>query len=145
MTAQEIIELLGLEPLPEEGGFFRQSYQSPERIPQQSLPARYQQDMALGAAIYFLLTPDDYSAMHQLNTDEIFHFYLGDPVELLLLHPDGSGEVFVLGNDLQASMRPQKLVKRGVWQGARLAAGGSMALRCWEPRWPPVSSGLALN
>ena len=124
MTAQEIIALLNLQPLPKEGGFFRQSYQSAEKIPQNALPARYRQDMVFGTAIYFLLTPDSYSAMHRLNTDEIFHFYLGDPVEMLLLHPNGDGEVFILGSELQAGMRPQKLVSQGVWQGAKLATGG---------------------
>ena len=62
--------------------------------------------------------------MHRLNTDEIYHFYLGDPVEMLLLHPDGSGEIFLLGNDLGSGMRPQKVVRRGVWQGSRLVPGG---------------------
>ncbi len=121
MTVQEIIALLNLEPLPEEGGFFRQSYKSAEKISHNALPARYRQDMAFGTAIYFLLTPNSYSAMHRLNTDEIFHFYLGDPVEMLLLYPNGSGEVFTLGNNLQAGMRPQKLVPQYVWQGTKLA------------------------
>ncbi|HEY85323.1 MAG TPA: cupin domain-containing protein [Chloroflexi bacterium] len=124
MTAQEIIELLNLQPLPKEGGFFRQSYEASEKIPLQALPPRYQQDIAFSTAIYFLLTLDNYSAMHRLITDEIFHFYLGDPVEMLLLYPEGSGEVFILGSDLQAGMRPQKLVPQGVWQGAKLAAKG---------------------
>lgn len=124
MTAQEVIDLLQLEPLPLEGGFFRQTYYSPEKIPAADLPARYKYELAFGTAIYAVLTPNDFSAMHRLDTDEIFHFYYGDPLEMLLLHPDGSGEVFLLGNDLPAGQRPQKVVNRGVWQGTRLAAGG---------------------
>lgn len=124
MTAQDVINLLQLEPLPLEGGFFRQTYQSSERVPPEALPARYQQPLALGTAIYAVLTPNDFSAMHRLDTDEIFHFYYGDPLEMLLLHPDGSAEVFLLGNDLPAGQQPQKVVNRQVWQGTRLAPGG---------------------
>jgi len=125
MDAQQIINMLKLEPLPDEGGFFSRTYKSPELISQQALPDRYPQAMAFGSAIYFLLTADDFSAMHRLQTDEIYHFYLGDPVEMLLLHPDGTGEIFTLGIDLAAGMRPQKVVQRDIWQGSRLAAGGS--------------------
>ena len=93
-----------------------------------SLPDPYPGDRAAGTAIYYLLTPDTFSALHRLPGDEIFHFYLGDPVEMLQLKPDGSGEVVVLGHDIAAGMRPQHVVPGGVWQGSRLRAGGSYAL-----------------
>lgn len=124
LTAQEVIDLLQLEPLPHEGGFFHQTYRSSETIPAAALPARYGQERVLGTAIYALLTPTDFSAMHRLDTAEIYHFYYGDPLEMLLLHPDGSGELFFLGSDLPAGQRPQKVVERDVWQGSRLALGG---------------------
>jgi hypothetical protein len=124
LTAQEVIDLLQLEPLPLEGGFFGLTYRSPETIPPDALPRRYRQEMVFGSAIYAVLTPSDFSAMHRLDTDEIFHFYYGDPLEMLLLHPDGSGEIFLLGHNLPAGQRPQKVVPRNVWQGTRLAAGG---------------------
>lgn len=124
VNVQEVIDLLKLTPLPQEGGYFRQTYKSAEIIPQVILPERYQEDRVFGTAVYFLLTPADFSAMHRLDTDEVYHFYLGDPVELLLLHPDGSGEVCTLGNDLLKGMRPQKVVPGGAWQGSCLAAGG---------------------
>ncbi len=123
LTAQEIIDLLQLEPLDREGGYFRQTYLAPETIPSQALPSRYRKAMALGTAIYALFTPDVFSAMHRLDTDEVYHFYLGDPLEMLLLYPDGAGEVTLLGNDLRAGMRPQKVVSRGVWQGSRSLPG----------------------
>ncbi|GAB4428536.1 MAG: cupin domain-containing protein [Anaerolineae bacterium] len=124
LTAQEVIDLLQLEPLPHEGGFFHLTYRSSETIPPAALPARYEQERVLGTAIYALLTPADFSAMHRLDTDEIYHFYYGDPLEMLLLYPNGSGELFLLGNDLAAGQRPQKLAARQVWQGTRLAPGG---------------------
>ncbi len=124
MKATDIIELLQLEPLPEEGGYFRQNYYAPESLSAETLPTRYTQDRPLGTAIYALFTADDFSAMHRLDTDEIYHFYIGDPLELLLLNPNGTGEIFLLGNDLNAGMRPQKVVSRGVWQGSRPVPAG---------------------
>lgn len=124
LTAQEVIGLLQLEPLSLEGGFFALTYRSPEQIVPEALPERYHQALVFGTAIYALLTSTDFSAMHRLDTDEIYHFYYGDPLEMLLLHPDGSGEVFILGNDLPAGQRPQKVVGRNVWQGSRPVSGG---------------------
>ena len=127
MTADEIRALLRLAPHPE-GGFFRETWRAAEALPAGALPARYGGPRALGTAIYYLLTPATFSEMHRLASDEIFHFYLGDPVEMLLLAPDGSGEAILLGPDLAAGMRPQVAVPRGVWQGARLREGGRFAL-----------------
>lgn len=121
MNAQEIIQLLQLEPLPEEGGYFRRTYESAERVAVGALPPRYQQDMLMGTAIYALFTPTDFSAMHRLNTDEVYHFYAGDPLEMLLLYPDGSGQTILLGNDLSAGMQPQFVAPRDAWQGSIVA------------------------
>lgn len=66
--------------------------------------------------------------MHRLRSDEIFHFYLGDPVEMLQLWPDGSGMVLIMGSDILKGMQPQVVVPRGVWQGAKLIKDGKFAL-----------------
>ena len=79
---------------------------------------------AASTAIYYLLTPETVSAMHRLSSDEVFHFYAGDPVEQLHLFPDGTSELAVIGPGVARGERPQVLVSRGVWQGARLARGG---------------------
>jgi predicted cupin superfamily sugar epimerase len=130
LNADLIIELLGLVPLPEEGGLFRQTYRAAEVIPAAALPPRYGAPRRLSTAIYYLLTddPDSFSALHRLKTDEIYHFYLGDPVEMLLLHPDGRNERVVLGQDLAAGQRVQIVVPVGSWQGSRLIRGGRYAL-----------------
>ena len=80
----------------------------------------------LGSAIIALLLddPDVFSDMHRLPTDELWHFYLGDPIELLLLSPDGSDELVVLGHDVLAGQRVQTVVSAGTWMGARLRPGG---------------------
>jgi hypothetical protein len=113
LTTARLIELLRLAPLPIEGGHFRQTWRSPA-----------------GSAIYYLLSddPDSFSALHRLPTDEIYHFYLGDPVEMLMLHEDGRVERVTLGPDLLAGARVQHVVPHGVWQGSRLRAGGRFAL-----------------
>src|SRR5512136_532204 len=130
VTAEEIIRHFDLRPLAGEGGMFRQSYLAAERIPHNALPPRYTHDKPLGTAIYYLLTdaPDSFSEMHTLPTDEIYHFYAGDPVEMLLLHSDGRGERVRLGADFMNGQHVQFVVPRGVWQGSRLEPGGQWAL-----------------
>ena len=118
MTPERLIALLRLEPHPNEGGYFRETYRSTaEFVPGAPFPG----PRSVGTAIYYLLTADSYSAMHRLPGDEIFHFYLGDPVEMLMLHPGGGSEIAVLGPDL-ATMTLQHVVPGGVWQGSRLVA-----------------------
>ncbi len=122
MIADEIKRLLQLVPHPIEGGHYRRTFTSEFEMttPQGRRPA--------GTAIYYLLEPGTFSEMHMLSSDEIFHFYLGDPVEMLQLHPDGSSAVFTLGPDLQAGQRVQLVVPAGVWQGTRLIGDGKVAL-----------------
>ncbi len=128
MTSQEIIDILGLKPLPEEGGYYVETYRSDELLAQGLLPSRYSGSRNIHTAIYYLLTPDTVSAMHKVLSDEVFHFYLGDPVEMLQLFPDGSHKVFTIGSDLLSGQKPQVLAPRGVWQGCRLISGGDFAL-----------------
>ena len=122
MTADQIKSLLQLEPHPVEGGWFRRTYTSAGNV---ELPRGAR---AQGTAIYYLLEAGTFSEMHVLASEEIFHFYLGDPVEMLQLLPDGSSAIFTLGPDLAAGQHVQLVVPAGVWQGTRLLAGGKVAL-----------------
>jgi predicted cupin superfamily sugar epimerase len=101
MTADEIKALLKLEPHPIEGGFYRRTYASAHAVgmPRGNRP--------MSTAIYYLLEPGTFSEMHILASDEIFHFYLGDSVEMLQLLPDGRSAVFTLGPDLNAGHHVQ--------------------------------------
>jgi predicted cupin superfamily sugar epimerase len=127
-AAAAIIARLGLSPHPKEGGWFRETYRSREVLAPIGLAPRYGAARSVATAIYYLLTPDTVSALHRLASDEGFHFYAGDAVEQLRLHPDGRGEVVILGSDFRAGMAPQSVVPQGVWQGARLVPGGRYAL-----------------
>ena len=121
LTAEDVIRMLGLVPLPGEGGYFRETYRSTFPLPGE--PTR-----SLSTAIYYLLTRDTFSALHRLPGDEVFHFYLGDPVEMLQLRRDGTAERFTIGTGIAGGMRPQVVVPAGAWQGARLIPGGAFAL-----------------
>lgn len=127
MTVDEIKRMLNLIPHPE-GGSYIQTYKAIERIPAEALGDRYDGTRATSTAIYYLLEPGTFSEMHRLRSDEIFHFYLGDPVEMLQLWPDGSSRIVQLGPDLAAGQMPQLAVPKAVWQGSRLLDGGRYAL-----------------
>ncbi len=131
ITADEIIEMFNFNPLHSiEGALFFETYRAPETIARAHLPDRYQSDQPFGTAILYLLTADanSFNALHKLPTDEIYHFYLGDPVELLQLHPGGDSERILLGHDLLAGQKVQHVVPRDVWQGSHLLPGGQFAL-----------------
>ncbi len=129
-SAADIIALLDLRPHPEEGGFYRETHRDALVLPGHALPEDRHggTHRRASTAIYFLLTAETLSALHRVSSDEIFHHYAGDPVEQLRLFPDGRHEVVTIGSDLIAGQRPQVLVPAGVWQGARLHAGGRWAL-----------------
>ena len=117
LTVERVIDLLGLVPLEGEGGRYRETWRltGPDGTAQ-------------ATAIYYFLTPDTFSEIHRLPDAELYHFYLGDPVDLLLLHPDGMVHRQALGQDLLNDMAVQFLVPGGVWQGSRLRDGGEFAL-----------------
>lgn len=127
-TAREIITRLGLVPLTIEGGYFRETYRAPLKLAAGALPAEYGSDRNVSTCIYYLLTPDTFSAIHRVKSDEVFHFYAGEAVEMLQLGPDGKAQVVTIHNDLAAGRVPQVVVPAGVWQGCRLIPGGSWAL-----------------
>jgi predicted cupin superfamily sugar epimerase len=129
MTSDEVKKLLGLVPHPREGGSYVRTYESGERLPADAFAEeRYPGPRLTGTAIYYLLEPGEFSEMHRLKSDEIFHFYAGDAVEMLQLHAGGRGTILRIGNDLVRGERPQAVVPRGIWQGSRLAPGGQWAL-----------------
>ncbi len=101
LHSDDIIRILGLDPLPHEGGMWMQSHRDPH-----------------SSAIYFLIREGDFSALHRLTGPEIWHFYAGAPAQMLMLFPDGHVRDPILGNDLVSGQRPQVVVPPGVWQGA---------------------------
>ena len=120
-----LIEQLGLQPLPVEGGYFRVMYRADERIPAKVLPEPCHNLRALYGTIYYLETGEQFSAIHGLPADEIYYYHLGDPLQMLFLYPDGSGETRILGPELASGQSLQLRAPRHCYHGSRpLPEGG---------------------
>lgn len=128
LDPEEVIRELGLSPLPLEGGYFVRTYTCDKEFPRGLLEEHGGAPRSFATAIYYLMTPESFSRLHSLCQDEIWHFYLGEPVRMLFLYPDGSGEEKILGQDLLSGQRPQVLAPRRSWFGGSLAPGGRFAL-----------------
>ena len=119
-TVADLRRWLDLRPLPVEGGWFRVTHTD-----------------ELSSAILYLLAPPEFSAMHRLGGDEIYHFHAGAPLRLLLLHPDGSSSQPVLGSDIAAGQAPQLRVPAGTWQGSSSAGAWSLVGTTMAPPFDP--------
>jgi predicted cupin superfamily sugar epimerase len=126
-SAAQIIEVLGLKP---QGtcGFMGETFVSDLQIPAEALPADYRGSRPLGGVFYFLVTPQAGVRLHRIRSDQMYHHYFGDPLEVLLLYPNGGGEVRVVGPDLAGGMRPQLLIPGGTFHAGRVRAGVGYAL-----------------
>jgi len=133
MNSDEIKEWLGLIPNDEEGGYFASTYNSSIQLDNASLPgfAKINGTRSLCGGIYYFLDQGTFSAMHQVTGDMIYHFYSGDPVQMLILYPDdhpNTSEVCMFSNDLSSGGLPMKVIPGGAWLGSRLVTGGEYAL-----------------
>ena len=134
-TAEEVKALLGLEPHPT-CGFVAETYRSPSKIPATALPEAYEGDRPYGSALYFLVSPDAQIVMHRIRSDQLYHHYMGDPLEVLMLYPDGTGAVALVGSDLAGGERPQLFVPGGTFHTSRLASGDSGYALLASTEWP---------
>jgi predicted cupin superfamily sugar epimerase len=123
---EQIARRLRLEPLPAEGGLFRRTYVD-----------------AHGSVIYFMLFAPDFSALHALDGVEIYHWYAGSPLQLLLLHAGGQIEQPILGPDVVGGATPQFVVPAGVWQGSSTLGEWTLAGTTMAPpfEWPALRLG----
>lgn len=128
LTAADVIRILDLAPLPVEGGYFRETYTSDLHLPANVLPPEIVSNRSASSVIYYLLTSDTKSRLHRLVTDEIWHFYLGDPVDLFVFGTNDDYAKVELGQHLLQGQAVQAVVPAKSWFGARLQAGGEWAL-----------------
>lgn len=135
-SADEIIELLQLSPNAT-CGFVRVTYTSALNIAPGGLPAPFADGRPLGSGLYFLVTPHAPVRPHRIRNDQLYHYYLGDPLELFLLHGDGSVDRVVVGPDIAAGQRIQLLIPGNTFHTARLLAGGEWFLG-GSTEWPAV-------
>jgi len=128
MTTEQIIDFFGMKPLEDEGGFYIETYRAKEKFEKASLPDRYSGDRNYSTQILYLLPAGQYSRLHRVKSDEVFHFYMGDAVTMLQLFLDGGSKVINLGHDIYAGQQLQVVVPQGTWQGCLLNDGGKFAL-----------------
>ena len=121
MNAKEVIEKLKLQPHQGEGGYFLETYRSNKKIMVDY--DKNDNERNYSTAIYYLLTPDNFSSLHRIKQDEIFHFYGGDPVELVVFKNKDKANIITIGNNFIEDEKPQVLVPSCCWQGLRLKEG----------------------
>jgi len=124
---KEIIETLGLQPHPE-GGYFKETYRSSGVIPQKSLPDSFQGSRHYSTCIYYLLQSGDFSAFHKIRQDEIWHFYIGSPIDLYSISEDGHLTRTVVGNDINKDQIPQFVVPKNYWFAATVTLKDGFSL-----------------
>ena len=121
------VKKLGLSPHPE-GGYFRQTYKAELTIARDALPAGFTGERAVSTAIYFLLQAENFSAFHRLRSDELWHFYAGDPVVVHVIEPEGTYSSILLGHDPEAGQVFQAVVRAGCWFASHVADWKSFAV-----------------
>lgn len=125
MNLNEIVELLDMQPLEPEGGFYSETLRSKIMIDADAIRPGYVGKRSLFTAIYYLLTVDDISVPHKLRSDEIWLYHAGDAVRVTLTTTDGDSREHIMGNDLRAGQRPQLLIPAGWTQSAKVIRGDS--------------------
>lgn len=117
MNVDQIIKHLNLSPHIE-GGYGGIFYQDQGIIPVENLPSCYESNRTYGNAIYFLLPKDTKSIIHRIKMNEVWHFYLGNPLKLFIFSPDGHVKEVVLGNNLLDGNQLTYVVPKMHWVGA---------------------------
>lgn len=119
LTAEDIVESLELEAHPE-GGYYREFYRAEDVVPESALPSRYTGDRCMQTGIYYLLRSEDVSLLHRIQSDELIHFYTGDPVNVAMLLPDGTAFIKRISDRITSGDRPVVEIPQGVWFGMYL-------------------------
>lgn len=126
LSASDVMKLLDLQQAT--CGYVNESFRSAVELSPPTLPAGYSGPHSLGNVLYFLVTPQAPVQLHRIRSDQMYHHYLGNPLEVLLLYADGRHETRVVGPDLKAGMRPQLFIPGGTFHCARVHSDGDYAL-----------------
>lgn len=136
LNADEIRKLLDLQPNAT-CGFVRLTFLSKQSIVAGGLPPPFADGGPLGSALYFMVTPVAPVRLHRIRNDQLYHYYLGDPIELLLLHANGDTERIIVGPDLRGGQRVQQLIPSNTFHTARLIGRRRWFLGA-STEWPGV-------
>ncbi len=119
VPAKRIRDLLKLEP-DRRFGYARDSYRSALYVPPDALPKPFETGRPLGSALYFMVTPQEPVKLHRIQNDQIYHYYQGDPIEMLMLYESGTSELVVLGPNIVGSQLVQLFIPGGTFHTARI-------------------------
>lgn len=127
VSSSHWIEKLNLQHHPE-GGWFAETYRAEETLAREALPERYNGKRSIATAIYFLLTTDEFSALHRIQSDEIWHFYTGGPAVVVTIDGDGQRKDIRIGNNPERGESFQAVIPTGTWFGAYVDEPNSFVL-----------------
>lgn len=127
ITAAKLIDQLQLQAHPE-GGWYRRSYQSEEIINAAALPPRFNGGRHISTAIFYLLENGNFSALHKIKSDEIWYFYMGDPLRIHIIYPSGALSTIILGNDFEKGQHFQFAVPARCWFASKPAPASEFSL-----------------
>jgi predicted cupin superfamily sugar epimerase len=136
VTADEIKTLLKLEPKAT-CGFVRETFTSDLNIAPGGLPAPFQDGRALGSALYFMVTPEAPVKLHRIKNEQLYHYYLGDPIEVLLLRENGDSELVVVGPNIIGGHMLQLYIPGNTFHTARVTGKKRWFLGA-STEWPSV-------
>lgn len=111
-----------------EGGYYRSTYKSDVILPPGALPPRFKSARPAATSTYFLLDAEDFSALHRLHSDELWHFYAGSALVVHIIESNGRYSEIVLGSEPESGEAFQGVVEAGCWFGASLKDRKSFAL-----------------
>ncbi len=126
LTPRQIIDHYNLQPHPE-GGWYKETYRSKESIGSLALPSRYGSSRVFCTFIYFLLEKGEFSAFHKIQSDEAWHFYAGDPMQVFILEEDGSLTTIELGSDVKKGQLFHYVVPANHWFASRPSPGSAFS------------------
>jgi uncharacterized protein len=136
LTADEVRALLKLEPNAT-CGFVRVTFESTHSIAAGGLAAPFTDKRSLGSALHFMVTPGAPVRLHRIRNDQLYHYYLGDPLEVFLLHFDGTTDRVIVGPDLRGGQRTQLLIPGNTFHTARVIGRCRWFLGA-STEWPGV-------
>lgn len=136
LTPDDIRKLLGLEPHAT-CGYVRITFESSQKLAAGTLPAPLSAARMLGSALYFMVTPERGVRLHRIRNDQLYHYYLGDPIEVLMLRGGGESERVIVGPNLRDGHHVQLLIPGNTFHTARLLSSGQWFLGA-STEWPGV-------
>lgn len=122
-SANYWVEQLGMKPHPE-GGFFKETYRAADSASFDG----FESPRSISTGIYFLLTSGNFSAFHRIKSDEMWHFYTGDPLSIFIIHPNGELQEIRLGLDVENGQLPQAVVPAHTWFASRVHGSGDHSM-----------------